>query len=144
MSSKIPLKVGDTYNYTKHVSENDDLAFADVTGDYSKMHTDEEFMNRTRYKTRIAHGVLSVAIGSTAATLIQVQAGGDMPSVAAGFDRLRFIKPVFLGDTLTAKYTITEVDEDNLKTIAKLEVFNQHGEIVTAALHTLKFFELNE
>ncbi|MGI5912858.1 MAG: MaoC family dehydratase [Syntrophomonadaceae bacterium] len=142
MKNKLPLKVGDAYVFLKTVSEADVLTFAEITGDFSRMHTDEEFMKQTRYKTRIAHGILSIAIASTAATQIQVQANAEMPSVAYGFDRVRFIKPVYIGDTLTTKYIITEADEATLSTIAKVEVTNQRGEVVTAAQHILKFFPL--
>jgi 3-hydroxybutyryl-CoA dehydratase len=142
MKNKLPLKVGDAYVFSKTVSEADVLTFAEITGDFSRMHTDEEFMKQTRYKTRIAHGILSIAIASTAATQIQVQANAEMPSVAYGFDRVRFIKPVYIGDTLTTKYIITEADEATLSTIAKVEVTNQRGEVVTAAQHILKFFPL--
>lgn len=101
-------------------------------------------MQKTMYKTRIVHGVLSFAFGSTASTLIQLQAKSPIPSVSYGYDRLRFIKPVFIGDTLTAKYTITEINNEKLKSVAKVEVFNQHGDIVVAANHILKFFPLEE
>ncbi|HZG82366.1 MAG TPA: MaoC/PaaZ C-terminal domain-containing protein [Brevibacillus sp.] len=140
MSNVLPFQVGDTCSFSKTITETEVYQFADITGDYSQMHTDEEFMKTTKYKTRIAHGIISLAIGSTASTLIQVQAEASLPSVSYGYDRLRFIKPVFFGDTLTAKYTIIEVDEANLRTIAKVEVFNQNDEICTYAEHILKFF----
>ncbi|MDR7314721.1 MaoC/PaaZ C-terminal domain-containing protein [Brevibacillus nitrificans] len=140
MSNLLPFQVGDTCSFSKTITETEVYQFADITGDYSQMHTDEEFMKTTKYKTRIAHGIISLAIGSTASTLIQVQAKAILPSVSFGYDRLRFIKPVFFGDTLTAKYTIIEVDEENLRTVAKVEVFNQNDEICTYAQHILKFF----
>ena len=61
-----------------------------------------------------------------------------------GYDRLRFIRPVFFGDTLTCKYTVDRIEEETNKTFSKLEVFNQKGEIVLAAVHILKFFPLEE
>ena len=140
MSHQLPFQVGDTCSFSKTITEKEVYQFAEITGDYSQMHTDEEFMKTTKYKTRIAHGIISLAIGSTASTLIQLQARASLPSVSYGYDRLRFIKPVFFGDTLTAKYTIIEVDEENLRTVAKVEVFNQKDEICTAAQHILKFF----
>jgi acyl dehydratase len=96
-------------------------------------------MKTTPYKTRIVHGVLTFALGSTASTMIQLEAKSSIPSVSYGYDRLRFVKPVFFGDTVTAVYTITEVDEVNMKTFAKLEVLNQHGQVCTVATHILKF-----
>lgn len=141
---RVPFKIGDTCEFTKTISESDVYGFAGITGDFSQMHTNEAFMKKTMYKTRIVHGVLSFALGSTASTLIQQYAKAEIPSVSYGYDRLRFIKPVFIGDTLTAKYTIVEVDDKQLKSIGKVEVFNQDGQIVVAANHILKFFPLDE
>jgi len=135
----VPLKVGDTCSFTKTVSESDVYLFAGITGDFSQVHTNEEFMKTTPYKTRIAHGILSLAISSTASTLIQVQQKAEIPSVSYGYDRLRFVNPIFFGDTITAKYTVTEVDPTSMKTFAKVEVFNQRGELCTVAQHILKF-----
>ena len=112
MSKKVPFEVGDTVSYTKTISESDVYLFAGITGDFSQMHMNEEFMKTTPYKTRIVHGVLTFALGSTASTLIQTQARSEMPSVSYGYDRLRFTRPVYFGDTVTAVYTITEVDQE--------------------------------
>jgi acyl dehydratase len=87
--------------------------------------------------------VLTFALGSTASTLIQTQAKAEIPSVSYGYDRLRFVKPVYFGDTVTATYTIIEIDNDNLKSVGKVEVVNQHGEVVVVANHILKFFPLD-
>lgn len=137
---KLPLKVGDSVTFSKTISESDVYLFAGITGDFSKMHTDEEFMKTTPYKKRIVHGVLTFAFGSTASTLIQIQANAQIPSLSYGYDRLRFLRPVYFGDTVTAHYTIDEVDEESLKTFAKVEIFNQDGELCVVATHILKFF----
>ncbi|THE10513.1 MaoC family dehydratase [Bacillus timonensis] len=144
MNIQLPFQVGDTISYTKTISESDVYLFAGITGDFSQMHMNEEFMKNTPYKTRIAHGVLVFALGSTASTLIQVQARSEMPSVSYGYDRLRFTNPVFFGDTLTAHYTIIQIDEENLKSYAKVEVYNQKGELCVVAQHILKFFTVDK
>lgn len=141
MSKKVPFEVGDTVSYTKTISESDVYLFAGITGDFSQMHMNEEFMKTTPYKTRIVHGVLTFALGSTASTLIQTQARAEMPSVSYGYDRLRFTKPVYFGDTVTAVYTITEVDQESLKSYAKIAIYNQNKELCVVAQHILKFFE---
>ena len=135
---KLPFAIGDSTTFTKTIAECDIYQFAGTTGDFSQMHTNETFMKTTKYKTRMAHGMLTFSIGVTATTLIQ------MPSVSYGFDKVRFIRPVFPGDTVTAVYTIVELDEENLKSFGKLEIFNQNQEIVVAATHILKFFPLEE
>lgn len=144
LQPKVPFEVGDTCTYTKTISESDVYLFAGITGDFSQMHMNEAFMKTTSYKTRIVHGVLTFALGSTASTLIQTQAKSPIPSVSYGYDRVRFIKPVYFGDTVTAKYTITEIDNENLKSVAKIEITNQHGQVVVAANHILKFFPIEE
>lgn len=136
----LPLKIGDSVSFSKTISESDVYLFAGITGDFSRMHTDEEFMKTTPYKTRIVHGVLTFALGSTASTLIQIQANAEIPSLSYGYDRLRFLRPVYFGDTVTAKYTIDAVDEEDLKTFAKVEIYNQHQELCVVATHILKFF----
>jgi len=141
---KVPFEVGDSCTFTKTISESDVYMFAGITGDFSQMHMNEAFMNTTKYKTRIVHGVLTFALGSTASTLIQTQAKAKIPSVSYGYDRLRFVKPVYFGDTVTATYTIIEIDNENLKSVGKVEVVNQHGEVVVVANHILKFFPLDE
>ncbi|MCJ7835294.1 MaoC family dehydratase N-terminal domain-containing protein [Cuneatibacter sp. NSJ-177] len=141
---KLPFAIGDSTTFTKTIAECDIYQFAGTTGDFSQMHTNEAFMKTTKYKTRMAHGMLTFSIGVTATTLIQIQAKSSMPSVSYGFDKVRFIRPVFPGDTVTAVYTIVELDEENLKSFGKLEIFNQNQEIVVAATHILKFFPLEE
>ena len=142
MANLLPLEVGDTVSFTKTISESDVYLFAGITGDFSQMHTNEEFMKTTPYKTRIVHGVLTFALGSTASTMIQLQVGAEIPSLSYGYDRLRFLRPVYFGDTITAKYTISGVDEEQLKTYASVEIFNQHAELCVVSTHILKFIPL--
>ena len=137
--TELPLSVGDSTSFTKTISESDVYMFAGITGDFSRMHTDEEFMKTTPYKKRIVHGVLTFALGSTASTLIQVQAKAEIPSLSYGYDHLRFLRPVYFGDTVTATYTIETVDLENMKTFARVEIFNQHQELCVVATHILKF-----
>ena len=141
---EIPLHIGDTAEFTKTVTETDVYLFGGITADYSQMHFNEEFMKKTMYGTRIVHGILTFAIGCTASTKIQEQVKSPVPSASYGYDRLRFIRPVFFGDTLTCRYTVDRIEEETNRTFSKLEIFNQHGEIVVAAIHILKFFPLEE
>lgn len=140
----IPLHVGDTATFVKTVSESDVYLFGGITGDFSQMHFNEQFMKNTMYGTRIVHGLLTFAIGCTASTKIQEQVKSPVPSASYGYDKLRFIKPVYFGDTLTCRYTVDRIEEETNKTYSKLEIFNQHGDIVLFAIHILKFFPLEE
>lgn len=138
---KLPLHVGDSTSFTKTISETDVYLFGGITGDFSQMHFNETFMKNTEYGTRIVHGVLTFALGSTASTLIQQKFDSPIPSASYGYDHIRFTAPVYFGDTITATYTVTEVDEDNMKTYADIIITNQDGKVVCVAKHILKFFE---
>ena len=70
--TKVPLEVGNSCSFTKTVSESDVYQFGGITGDYSQMHFNEAFMKTTKYGTRIVHGVLTFAFGSTASTHAQL------------------------------------------------------------------------
>lgn len=133
----IPLDVGDTVTFSKTVGESDVYLFAGITGDFSPNHVNKEIMERTPYKERIAHGVLSIGFASTTSTLMIEKSGAK--AVSLGYDRIRFTGPIFIGDTVTVTYTISEIDEENLRTRADIEVANQRGEVCTVAQHILKF-----
>lgn len=141
---KLPLKPGDFYAYSKTVTETDVTLFGAATGDFSRMHFDEQFMKTTSYGTRIVHGPLTFCLGSSASTLIQQKYDAQLPSVSYGYDHVRFTAPVFFGDTITATYTVTEVDEEAMKTFADIVYTNQDGKVVCVAKHILKFFEVEE
>lgn len=133
----IPLEVGDAVMFSKTVGESDVYLFAGITGDFSPNHVNKEIMERTPYKERIAHGVLSIGFASTTSTLMIEKSGAK--AVSLGYDRIRFTGPIFIGDTVTVTYTISEIDEENLRTRADIEVANQRGEVCTVAQHILKF-----
>jgi len=61
----------------------------------------------------------------------------DETPVSLGYDRVRFIKPVFIGDTVTVTYTISGLEPDKRRSRAKVEVVNQDGETVAAAEHIM-------
>jgi acyl dehydratase len=58
--------------------------------------------------------------------------------VSVGYDRIRFLKPVYFGDTLTIDYEITGVERERERTIATIEVKNQRDELVTVATHIMQ------
>ena len=80
--TKLPLEVGNSCTFTKTISESDVYLFGGITGDYSQMHFNEAFMKTTKYGTRIVHGVLTFALGSTASTLIQQKYESPIPSAS--------------------------------------------------------------
>ncbi|MGA2128709.1 MAG: dehydratase, partial [Xanthobacteraceae bacterium] len=63
----------------------------------------------------------------------------DETPVSLGYDRVRFLKPVFIGDTVTLTYTIAEVDPVKRQALGDIEVINQNGELVSVARHVLRW-----
>lgn len=138
--SYFPVSIGDGARFTKTVSESDVYQFAGITGDFSPNHIDRTYMQRSAYGRRMAHGALLVGFMSTVSTLAIADArDGDETPVAVGYDRIRFLKPVFLGDTVTVGYNFTEIDLDKRRTTAEIEVHNQDGELVAVAKHILQW-----
>jgi 3-hydroxybutyryl-CoA dehydratase len=134
------LYVGKKVTMRKTVGESDVYLFAGITGDLGPNHCDEEFMRSTPYGHRIAHGVLAVGFMSTCSTKVI----GDLPPAAVvsyGYDRVRFPRPLYIGDTVTVTYEIVERDEAALKTFARVTCTTDRGDTVAVATHILKVVE---
>lgn len=117
------------------ITETDIVMHAGQTGDFFPHHMDAEWCATQDFKQRIAHGTLifSVAIGMTASTI-------NMRAMSSGYDRLRFIRPVFIGDTIRVQASITEKRDHPKRAthgvvIEKIEVFNQRDDTVMACEH---------
>lgn len=134
--------IGDEVSFAKTVGESDVYLFAGITGDLSGNHVNDEFMKTSVYGQRIAHGALLVGFMSTASTLMIEKSliqGIDSTPVSLGYDRIRFLAPVFIGDTIRVVYAISEVDTERRRTKAKIEVRNQDGVVVAVGEHLLKW-----
>lgn len=118
------------------VTETDIVIHAGQSGDFFPHHMDEEWCKTQPFKKRIAHGTLifTIAVGLTAHVINEV-------AMTYGYDRLRFIKPVFIGDTIRATVTISNIKEHKkpgFGLVTELvEVFNQHGDVVMICEHVL-------
>ena len=136
------VTVGDTVTFAKTVGETDIYLFAGITGDFSVNHVNEQYMAHSKYGQRIAHGALIVGYMSTCSTMMIDKCRGatlDTTPVSLGYDRVRFLAPVFIGDTVTLTYTIVEVDPQKRQSLADINVVNQHGVLVTIARHILRW-----
>nr|WP_322939463.1 MaoC family dehydratase [Pseudomonas sp. s4] len=99
------IKVGMTASYSQTITDADVKAFAGVSGDHNPVHLSEEYAKDSRFKDRIAHGLLT-------ASFFSAIFGTKLPGegcVYAG-QNLQFKRPVYLGDTVAAKVTVTAVD----------------------------------
>jgi acyl dehydratase len=129
--------VGTKVSFSKTVGESDIYLFAGITGDLSPNHVNQEYMRATPYGRIVAHGVLVMGFMSCCSTKLIEQ--GDRPAVSYGYDRVRFVKPVFVGDTVTVEYEVTDQDHDGQRTSARVTATNQRGEVVAVATHILKY-----
>lgn len=138
------VTAGDTATFSKTVGETDVYLFAGISGDFFANHVNEDFMKKSGFPGRIAHGVLILAYSSTASSMISSRSlgkpGGGHP-VSLGYDRVRFLKPVFIGDTVTIRYTVEKLDIERGRSVAKVEAFNQHEELVMIAEHIMKWVQ---
>lgn len=140
----IKVAPGDCVRFSKTVGESDVYLFAGITGDFAPNHINEEFMAKTSFKRRIAHGALLIGFMSTCSTRLldmASQRGSTLVSLSLGYDRVRFLAPVYLGDTVSLSYTISEIDSERSRTFADIEVKNQDGVLVAVAKHLIKWVE---
>ena len=134
------VKVGDSVKFAKTVGETDVYMFAGITGDFSVNHVNEHYMARSQYGHRIAHGALLIGFMSTCSTLMIDKCsgtGGAETPVSLGYDKVRFLGPVFIGDTVNLTYTITEIDPVKRRSYSEIKAENQRGELVGVARHIL-------
>lgn len=138
------VEVGQHYTFAKTVGETDVTLFAGITGDFSDTHINDQYMKeKSNLGGRIAHGALIVGFMSTVSTISiahVIHKGGlsDFP-VSAGYDKIRFLKPVMLGDTVTVHYTVAEVDKARGRSVATMEAKNQRDEIVAVGQHVMRW-----
>ena len=130
------FEVGETREtFGRTITETDFVVHAGHTGDFFPHHMDAEFMKRSTFGQRIAHGTMTFAIG------IGLTAREINPAAFTyGYERLCFPKPAFIGDTILTRITISskQVDEKRPghgRIVEKCEVLNQRGEAVMACEH---------
>ena len=119
------FKPGDTASISKTITDDDIQRFADASGDHNPLHLDDEFAKSTRFGRRIAHGMFS-------ASLISAVLANELPGQGSIYlaQTLKFVAPVFPGNTITARVTVISIRDD--KPVMKLETVctNQHDEVV--------------
>jgi 3-hydroxybutyryl-CoA dehydratase len=130
------LKVGQTAERTKEMTESLVNAYAELTGDHSPVHVDEAAAKKTRFGTRIAHGMLS-------AGFLSAVIGMDLPGpgtiwVAQAF---KFKKPVKLGDTITWRVEVTALFPEKKRATLVTVARNQRGERVIEGEGTIMLLD---
>lgn len=119
------INVGDTASFTKSVSEYDVYSFAGITGDFNPAHINTEYASETSFGKIIAHGILSIGFISNVL-------GTQLPGPGSIYIRqvCDFKKPVFIGDTITAKVEVIKKDEAKNRVWLRTFCTNQREELV--------------
>jgi 3-hydroxybutyryl-CoA dehydratase len=126
------FRVGERSEFTKTVTDADVTLMAGISGDLNALHLDEEFGRRTRFKSRVAHGVLTVSFVSAANTLL------TGPGFVYLGQEIKFLSPVRIGDTVTAVSEVAEVRADKQILRVRTTVRNQRGEMVADGMAGVK------
>lgn len=122
------VNVGASSTFAKTVSESDVYGYAGITGDFSPNHVNAEYMREGKYGERLAHGTLLVGFMSAAGAGLYLGR-----TVSQGYDRVRFLKGVRFGDTITTQYEVSRIDREKKRVYAQVTCRNQHGETVAVA-----------
>jgi len=119
------LKVGDSAQISKTITEEVINDFARVTGDFNPVHLDQAYAEKTFFKGRIAHGLFSVGLLSTVL-------GNILPGHGTIYlsQEIKFLAPVRIGDTITAKVEVIEVVPEKNRAKFRTTCINQDRKIV--------------
>jgi 3-hydroxybutyryl-CoA dehydratase len=119
------IKVGDSAQISKTVTEVDIELFARATGDFNPVHLDQAYAEKTFFKGRIAHGVFSVG-------LISSIFGNILPGHGSIYlsQEVKFLAPVRIGDTLIAKVEVIELNIERNRTKFRTTCTNQNGQLL--------------
>jgi 3-hydroxybutyryl-CoA dehydratase len=119
------LKIGDSAQISKTITESDIELFARATGDFNPVHLDQAYAENTSFKGRIAHGLLSVGLLSTIL-------GNTLPGHGTIYlsQEVKFLAPVRIGDTITAKVEVIELIPEKNRAKFRTTCTNQDGKEV--------------
>jgi 3-hydroxybutyryl-CoA dehydratase len=119
------LKIGDSAQISKKIAETDINDFARVTGDFNPLHLDQAYAEKTIFKGRIAHGLLSMGLLSTIL-------GNILPGHGTIYlsHEVKFLAPVRIGDTITARVEVIELLPEKNRAKFKTTCTNQDGKVV--------------
>ena len=119
------LKIGDSAQISKTITESDIELFAKATGDFNPVHLDQTYAEKTMFKGRIAHGLLSVGLLSTIL-------GNTLPGHGTIYlsQEVKFLAPVRIGDIITAKVEVIELIPEKNRAKFRTTCINQDGKLV--------------
>ena len=131
------LSIGQSASFSKTISESDVYGYAGIVGDFNDVHINEAAAKNSIFGERIAHGML---VGGLISTVL----GTKLPGVGTIYleQQLKFIKPVFFGDTVTAIVSVNEIVNME-KGIYKMDtnIYNQNNDTVVTGYAIVKYLE---
>ena len=119
------MRIGDSAQIVKTITEGDIELFARATGDFNPVHLDAAYAYKTMFKGRIAHGLLSV--GFFSAILGNILPGHGTIYLS---QEVKFVAPVRIGDTITAKVEVIELIPEKNRARFRTSCVNQDGKLV--------------
>lgn len=131
------ITVGESASFSKTITETDVYGFAGIIGDFNSVHVNKVEAQKSIFGDRVAHGML---VGSLISTVLGTKLPGEGTIYLE--QNLKFRKPVFYGDTVTATATVSEIVNDD-KGIYKLEttITNQNGQITHEGYAIVKYMQ---
>jgi 3-hydroxybutyryl-CoA dehydratase len=126
--------VGTRAERIRTITNADIVQFADVSGDHNPVHLNAEYAAHSLFGKRIAHGFLT---GSHISALI----GMDLPGAGSIYlgQTLKFLAPVYIDDTITARVEVISIHEDKRLVILRTDCINQDGKLVLTGEATVKY-----
>jgi 3-hydroxybutyryl-CoA dehydratase len=127
--------------FKKRVTEQDNLDFADISGDYNKLHFDDHIANKCGFAGRISNGFVTES--RIAAALVETF-GTENSFVLALEKNTKFLKPVYMDDDITA--TVEVVGRDETRNLLKIQAscFNQKNEMVVKTNMMIKILSIDQ
>ncbi|KAA9332280.1 MaoC family dehydratase [Hymenobacter busanensis] len=127
-------EIGQKAQLSKTITDADVRTFAELSLDTNPVHLDDEYAKNSLFGQRISHGMLY-------AGLVSAVLGTKLPGPGSIYmgQTMKFLKPVFIGDTITAEAEVTAVNEEKQIVTLNTTCTNQHGKVVLAGEATLKY-----
>lgn len=119
------LNIGDRAEFSKTISETDSYLYAGITGDFNPIHINKSYSEKTMYGERLVHGFLTAGFISS---VIGVELPG--PGTIYLEQNMKFLKPVMVNETITARVTVTSKDINKNRVELQTECLNEQNEIV--------------
>ena len=127
-------EIGQAATIEKTLDKQTVEAFASVSEDYNPIHLDEDFAKTTQFERPIVHGML-------ASSLISGLLASKVPGAGSIYlgQSLKFVRPIFVGETVTAKVEVTSVRDDKPIAVISTQVLNANGEVAVDGEATVMY-----